>query len=275
LARCNTNGSLDTTFSADGILTTDFHAGDDAAWGVAIQADGKIVVAGSAYWSPDYDFALTRCDAAAPTPEITVLGNGIAITDWDTTPDTADDTDFGSVVQRGSGTSRTFTVQLNTATAGTKAGDISFSNNDSDENPFHFRITGTVTAASANLALGKTAVASTTYPGLPASNATDGNTSSRWSSQFSDSQWIYVDLGSVYTINQVVLRWETAYGRGYKLQVSNDASTWSDVYSTTTGDGGVDDITLASPASGRYVRLLGTQRATVYGYSLWEFEVYG
>jgi hypothetical protein len=46
------------------------------------------------------------------------------------------------------------------------------------------------------------------------------------------------------------------------------------VYSTTTGDGGVDDITLSSPASGRYVRMLGTQRATIYGYSLWEFEIY-
>jgi len=36
----------------------------------------------------------------------------------------------------------------------------------------------------------------------------------------------------------------------------------------------VDDITLASPVSARYVRLLGTQRATVCGYSLWEFEIY-
>ncbi len=83
-----------------------------------------------------------------------------------------------------------------------------------------------------------------------------------------------MDLGSVYTIDRVVLRWEAAYGRGYTIQVSSDASSWSDVYSTTTGNGGVDDLTLAAPASGRYVRMLGTQRATVYGYSLWEFEVY-
>jgi hypothetical protein len=132
-----------------------------------------------------------------------------------------------------------------------------------------------VYAAPANLALGKIPVASTSYPGLPASNATDGNLGTRWSSEFSDSQWIYVDLGAVYAIHQVVLRWEAAYGRGYEIQVSDDASTWTSVYSTTTGDGGVDDITLSAPASGRYVRLLGTQRATAYGYSLWEFEVYG
>jgi hypothetical protein len=136
--------------------------------------------------------------------------------------------------------------------------------------------TGTILnddGVSVNLALGKATVASSSYPGLPSSNATDGNLSSRWSSQFSDNEWIYVDLGSVYNINRVVLRWEAAYGRAYSIQVSNDASRWSSVYGTAAGDGGVDDLTLA--ASGRYVRMLGTQRATAYGYSLWEFEVYG
>ena len=132
----------------------------------------------------------------------------------------------------------------------------------------------TINAAAANRALNQSAVASTSYAGFPASNATDGNASSRWSSQSLDSQWLYVDLGSVCTIKQVVLRWEAAYGRGYQLQVSSDASRWSDVYSTATGDGGLDDLTLSSPASGRYVRLLGTQRGTIFGYSLWEFEIY-
>jgi hypothetical protein len=130
-------------------------------------------------------------------------------------------------------------------------------------------------AAVPNLAWHKPATASTSYPGFPTSNATDGNGNSRWSSQFSDNEWIYVDLGEVFTIRQVILRWETAYGRSYTIQVSDDAAGWSDVYSTTSGDGGIDDITLASPVSGRYVRLLGTERGTAYGYSLWEFEVYG
>ena len=249
-------------------------------------------------------------------PELTVLGNGSIIVDGDTTPTREDYTDFGSRDQGGPALPRTFvvrnegsaaltlgpvtvptgftlveglsasvaphesdafTIQLDTVVAGTKTGDISFMSNDSDENPFHFLITGTVmgTEPSWNAALSRPVTASTSYSGLPASNATDGNTSSRWSSQFSSNEWLYVDLGSTYTINRVVLRWEAAYGRGYQLQVSDNASTWSDVYSTTTGDGGVDDITLAAPASGRYVRLLGTQRATTYGYSLWEFEVYG
>jgi hypothetical protein len=247
-------------------------------------------------------------------PEIEVRGNGIIIANGDTAPSPEDHTDFGPVVQGLTGPTRvfmvtnlgtatltlgsvnvptgftlteslsdslavgesdTFALQLDTAVAGIKTGEVSFGTNDGDENPFHFTITGTIDVTAENLALNKMTVASTSYQGHPPANATDGNTSSRWSSQFSDNEWIYVDLGSVYTIDRVLLRWETAYGRGYKLQVSNEASSWSNLYGTTTGDGGVDDITLSAPGSGRYVRMLGTQRATTYGYSLWELEVYG
>jgi hypothetical protein len=49
-------------------------------------------------------------------------------------------------------------------------------------------------------------------------------------------------------------------GRGYKLQVSNNAGDWSDVYSTSSGNGEVDDIFLETPATGRYVRMLGIER---------------
>jgi hypothetical protein len=55
--------------------------------------------------------------------------------------------------------------------------------------------------------------------------------------------------------------------------VSNDGSTWTSIYSTTTSDGGVDDLTVSG--SGRYVRMYGTARGTAYGYSLFEFEIYG
>lgn len=69
------------------------------------------------------------------------------------------------------------------------------------------------------------------------------------------------------------LVWENAYGKGYKIQISQDGDTWTDVYTTTTGDGGIDDISF-TPTDCKYVRMYGTQRITVYGYSLWEFEVY-
>ncbi|WP_326848312.1 DUF4855 domain-containing protein [Paenibacillus alvei] len=131
-------------------------------------------------------------------------------------------------------------------------------------------------ATTANLALNKTASSSSNQDAtLTPSNVVDGNATTRWSSQFTDSEWVTVDLGQSYNINRVLLNWELAYGKGYKIQVSNDATNWTDVYTTTTGDGGIDDI-FFTPVNARYVRMYGTQRAyTFYGYSLYEFQVYG
>ncbi len=133
-----------------------------------------------------------------------------------------------------------------------------------------------------NLALGQPAVASSQETAsLSAGNAVDGNTASRWASVAGvDPQWIYVDIGAVYTINHVVLNWETAYAKAYQIQVTTDATVtpstvWTTVFTTTTGNGGIDDITFTTQANARYVRVLGTQRGTVWGYSLYEFQVFG
>ena len=130
---------------------------------------------------------------------------------------------------------------------------------------------------ASNFALGKTAVASSIYSaGYAASYATDGDLYNRWASaEGVDPQWIYVDLGAAVAFSEIVLRWEAAYGKSYQIQVSNNAVDWTPVYSTTAGDGGVDDIFLATPATARYVRMYGTERGTPWGYSLYEFEVYG
>lgn len=125
-----------------------------------------------------------------------------------------------------------------------------------------------------NLAQGKpTTASSTENAGTPAANATDGNTATRWSSAFSDPQWLQVDLGATHTINQVVLTWETAFAKAYQIQVSTDGVTWTTIYSTTAGPGGTE--TLNVTGTGRFIRMFGTQRATQFGYSLWEFEVHG
>jgi hypothetical protein len=129
------------------------------------------------------------------------------------------------------------------------------------------------TCGSDNAALNRPASASSSEgAGTAASAAFDGNTGTRWSSQFSDPQWIQVDLGSTASICQVVLNWEAAYATAFQIQVSGDAATWTTVYSTATGPGGVQ--TLSVSGSGRYVRMYGTARATGYGYSLWEFAVH-
>src|SRR3954454_13401200 len=75
----------------------------------------------------------------------------------------------------------------------------------------------TANAASTLLSQGKPATASSTEnAGTPASAAVDGNTTStRWSSAFSDPQWIQVDLGQSASITQVVLTWEAAYASAF------------------------------------------------------------
>ncbi len=101
----------------------------------------------------------------------------------------------------------------------------------------------------------------------------DGLRSTRWSSEFSDPQWFAVDLGSVRRIGRVVLYWEAAYAAAYRIQVSTDGRTWQDVYSTQSGKGGREEIRFA-PVEARFVRMYGWKRATPFGYSLWEFEVF-
>ena len=118
-----------------------------------------------------------------------------------------------------------------------------------------------------------TAASSVEAASLASLYAVDGNTGTRWSSAFSDPQWIQVDLGSTRAISRVRLNWEAAYGRSYQIQTSTDGVGWANVYATTNGDGGIDDLGIS--ANARYVRMYGTQRATPYGYSLWEFQVYG
>jgi hypothetical protein len=104
-------------------------------------------------------------------------------------------------------------------------------------------------------------------------NAVDQNTSTRWSSNFSDDQWIYVDLGVSQPLTRVKLRWEAAYGRSFEIRVSDDAANWTTLFSTTNGNGGLDDISVSG--TGRYVKMKGMQRGTQFGYSLFEFEAYG
>lgn len=129
-------------------------------------------------------------------------------------------------------------------------------------------------SASENLVLTKSATASSVEDSTKAADfAIDGNSLTRWSSQYSDPQWISVDLGNTTEINGVTLNWEAAYAKSFQVQTSTDNDHWTTVYSTTTGEGGIEKISFEA-TNARYVRMNGIERATSYGYSLWEFEVH-
>jgi len=126
-----------------------------------------------------------------------------------------------------------------------------------------------------DLALDQPTTASSTQDATdyPAPDATDGNPGTRWSSAASDPQWLEVDLGSEQNICSIGILWEAAYATAFQIQVSNDNTSWTTVYSTTTGTGGNQTFSISTTA--RYVRMYGTARATQFGYSIFEFDVYG
>jgi hypothetical protein len=130
-------------------------------------------------------------------------------------------------------------------------------------------------AAETLLSQGRPATASSQEgDGYAPSAAVDGNlTGTRWASRWSDPQWFQVDLGQRSDLSRVVLTWEGAYGKSYQIQASDNGTDWRILKSVTGGDGGTDEIAVSG--SGRYVRMLGTERSGGYGYSLWEFQVYG
>jgi hypothetical protein len=135
-------------------------------------------------------------------------------------------------------------------------------------------VTVTVNPAPINLALLKLVTVSSTENGTtPASGAVDGNLTTRWSSAFSDPQWISVDLGDTYAVDRVKITWEPAYGKDYTVEISDDNDHWA-VMKTVTGNTALVNEHLVS-GEGRYIRIHGTARGTQWGYSIYELEVYG
>ncbi|MFI1206784.1 discoidin domain-containing protein [Streptomyces sp. NPDC020802] len=131
--------------------------------------------------------------------------------------------------------------------------------------------------AGVNLAKGASASASSSesnpFTSYAPGRAVDGDQGTRWASDWSDDQWLRVDLGSTSTVKRVTLDWERAYGKSYRVEVSTDGSNWQSVWSTTTGDGGLDTAQF-SGVPARYVRVHGLDRGTDWGYSLHEVGVY-
>jgi chitinase len=163
----------------------------------------------------------------------------------------------------------TVNVTTPSLTTGTKILRVVFDTNEFNFNWFNFAV------QSGNAALNKTATASSVEEtGFEAYKAFDGNaTSTRWSSAYTDTEWVKIDLGALQNVSRVVLKWENAYATSYRIETSADNATWAVQKTVTAGVGGVEDLSFAT-VSARYVKMAGVKRATEYGYSLWEFEVY-
>jgi hypothetical protein len=112
--------------------------------------------------------------------------------------------------------------------------------------------------------------------GNPARYAFDSDLTTRWESIWEDGQWLAVDYGKPTAMNHVRLKWETAHGKDYRIQTSNDNEVWSTVATVTDGDGG-DDVVWFPRTTARLVRLYGDHRGGVeenlWGFSLFDMEV--
>lgn len=129
-----------------------------------------------------------------------------------------------------------------------------------------------------NLAVGKTVTASSTQHNddgtvRPPELAVDDDLTTRWESEFKDNQWLVVDLGQVYEINGVNIYWEGAYASKYKLSVSEDGESYTEVATVEISKEGLES-TVFEQVNARYVRFDCLKRGTTkFGCSIYEFQV--
>lgn len=103
-------------------------------------------------------------------------------------------------------------------------------------------------------------------------NAVDGDEATRWASGRSDPQWLVVDFDEPREFNSVNILWEPAFADLYKIQVSDDGTTWATVHDEDMGDGHLDEIVFRGQKA-RYLRILCTHRGSPWGYSIYEVAV--
>jgi len=169
--------------------------------------------------------------------------------------------------------SATYTTPITvSATTTIKAYAVKTGLTDSDVSTSQY----TISAAPVNLALNRPALSSSSLGGGTSDKAFDGIANTRWESIHAvDPQWLSVDIGASI-ISGVKLTWEAAAGKNYKIQVSNDNLEWTDVYEKTNGtNAAVEEVTFKTPINAEFVRMYGISRTMQYGYSLFEFEVFG
>jgi beta-glucanase (GH16 family) len=141
----------------------------------------------------------------------------------------------------------------------------------------YYSTTNSENPVKPNLALNKpTTTSADENAGTPGPYAVDGNkTTTRWSTPFGEGpHWIYADLGAVYNIKEVKITWEAASAKNYEIQVSNNKVDWAPL-KTIVNNTTLENNHTGLTGSGRYLRVYCTARNTVYGYSIYELEVYG
>jgi hypothetical protein len=115
-------------------------------------------------------------------------------------------------------------------------------------------------------------------PALAPGFAIDNDPNTRWSSAFSDPQWLELDLGAVRYIDTVTLLWETASSQKFDFEVSHDRVSWKVVKVVAYNPPVPGSQQVSYPglnARGRYLRITSHLRNTQWGVSLYDVGVAG
>ncbi len=148
------------------------------------------------------------------------------------------------------GTVRTFTIYYEDGAEGpAEIYDINFALADNGSS---------ATASSGNAAL-----------------AIDGNDGTRWESSQTDDETWTLDMGQKRIFNTIKILWEGAYCKEFALTYSNDGESWSPLYTETNlTQAGWQTIELGENVTAQYIKYHGTLRATGWGQSFFEFQVF-
>jgi eukaryotic-like serine/threonine-protein kinase len=216
------------------------------------------VVAGALWWSQDPAAAPPAAPQAAPAP---TAGPTMRIT----AP--------GTGASAGIGSEKAPAGAASSAASRPSSGAAAATTRRTTKPATSAPAGAAVNSSGRNLALGaRVSASSTERSSWAAAYAVDEDATTRWSSQFSDPQWLTVDLGKSWEISEVLLHWENAHATSYRVDVSTDGRKWKQVFTTTEGQGG--DVTVqVAKVPARMIRMYGTKRSTEYGYSLLDVEV--
>lgn len=107
-----------------------------------------------------------------------------------------------------------------------------------------------------------------------AKNIKDGANWTRWSSRFFDDQWLVLSFRNPVWVRKITIAWQDAYAKSYDIEVMNQSGQWVRVYSNDEADGG-EDIVQVEPVLTGKMRVFCNKRATEWGFSIWEIEVFG
>ncbi len=129
-------------------------------------------------------------------------------------------------------------------------------------------------AEDVNFALASQGSSATASSG-DAGAAIDGNQGTRWESAQTDAEWFLLDMGQSRTFNYFKINWEGAYAKQFQLLASADGETFSPIYTESNLDhSGWQKIYLETAVTAQYIKYQGIERATQWGQSFYEFEVY-